>query len=186
MTTVDPLDIKYRSHERVQKLINLIRSCVEDMSLSFKRWEEPYVAGPGLYFAIISGYTVRDHADPMGDNRWPVSDSRDVLDDVDSFYEATTDVARSRDGAVVISVDGIVQEQMVRFRDYPSDSERSPDHVAQYADWMGSRHMSALDTSARPEVVTTITLSAETGRITVFEEGEYTTTPREKLSEKWR
>lgn len=50
---------------------------------------------------------------------------------------------------------------------------------------MGSRHMSALDTSARPEVVTTITLSAETGRITVFEDGEYRTTPRDKLTQVW-
>ena len=186
MTTAGPLDIEYRAHERVQKLIDVIRFCVEDISLSFERWEEPYVAGPGLYFAIVSGYTVRDHADPMGDNRWPVSDSRDVLDDVDSFYKATTEIAQSRDGAVVISVDGIVQEQMVRFRDHPSDSVHSPDHSTPYANWMGSRHMSALDTSARLEVVTTVTLSAETGRVTVFEEGEYITTPREKLSQNWK
>ena len=185
MSQSDPLDIQYRSHKRVQKLIDTIRFCIEDISLSFERWEEPYVTGPGLYFAIISGNTVRDHADPMGDNRWPVSDSRDVLDDVDSFYEATAEVARSRDGAVVISVDGIVQEQMVRFRDYPAGSEHSPNDSKQYADWMGSRHMSALDTSARPEVVTTITLSAETGRVTVFEDGESRTTPRDKLTQVW-
>lgn len=127
----------------MQKLNDVIRFCVENISLLFERWEEPYITGPRLYFAIISGDTVRDHADPMGDNRWPVSDSRDALNDVDSVYEATTEVARLRDGAVVISVDRIVQEQMVRFRDYPSNSEQSPDLSTRYADWMGSRHMSA-------------------------------------------
>ncbi len=43
MTMANLLDIEYRSHERVQKLIDLIRFCVEDISLSFERWEEPYV-----------------------------------------------------------------------------------------------------------------------------------------------
>jgi hypothetical protein len=82
-------------------------------------------------------------------------------------------------------VDGIVQEQMVRFRDYPAGSEHSPNDSKQYADSMRPRFMSALDTSARPEVVTTITLSAETGRITVFEDGEYRTTLRNKLTQVW-
>jgi len=181
----NPLDIDYQSHERVQRLIDVVRFCIEDISLSFERWEEPYTTGPGLYFAIISGHTVRDHADPMGNNRWPVEDSRDVLADVDSFYEATEEVARTRDGAVVISVDGIIQEQMVRFRDYPVDSPDTANPV-QYADWMGSRHMSAADTSARPEVVTTITLSAENGRVTIFKDGEYRTTLHDELFQEWQ
>ncbi|WP_312912803.1 hypothetical protein [Natronosalvus caseinilyticus] len=185
MRTEDPLDIEYRSHDRVQKLTDVVRFCVEDISLSFDRWDEPYITGPGLYFAIISGYTVRDHADPMGDNRWPISKCRDVLNDVDSFYEATSDVARLRDGAVVISVDGIVQEQMVRFRDYASTSDEDNGHTVEYADWMGSRHMSAADTSARPEVITAITLSAENGRVTLFEDGDYTTMPRNDLYQAW-
>lgn len=109
MPRANPLDIDYRHHERVRRLVDTVRFCVEDISLSFDRWDEPYTTGPGLYFAVVSGRTVRDHADPMGNNRWPVEDSRDVLEDVDSFYEATNDVARTRDGAVVISVDGIVQ-----------------------------------------------------------------------------
>lgn len=185
MTTVNPLDINYRSHERVQRLIDTIRFCIEDISLSFDRWEEPYTMGPGLYFAVISGHTVRDHADAMGDNLWPVTTCRDVLADVDSFYEATENVARTRDGAVVISVDGIVQEQMVRFYDHTSVRDQSAESRIQYADWMGSRHMSAADTSARPAVVTTITLSAETGRVTVFDDGKYSTTPRDELLQEW-
>lgn len=177
------LDIDYRSHERVQRLIDIVRFCIEGISLSFDRWEESYITGPGLYFAIFSGHTVRDHADPMGDNQWPVTECRDVLEDVDGFYEAANEVARTRDGAVVISVDGIVQEQMVRFRESPSDSNHRTDR---YADWMGSRHMSALDTSTRPEVITTITLSAESGRVTIFENGEYSTTSRTELYRTWR
>lgn len=184
MPTANPLDIDYHSHERVQRLIDIVRFCIEDISLSFDRWDEPYTTGPGLYFAIVSGDTVRDHADPMGSNWWPVTASREVLEDVDSFYEATRDVARTRDGAVVISVDGIIQEQMVRFRDYPAESSDSA--TVRYADWMGSRHMSAADTSARPEVVTTITLSAEDGRVTRFRDGEYFTTPYSELYQEWR
>lgn len=107
----------------------------------------------------------------MGDNQWPVTDCRDVLEDVDAFYDATSEVARTRDGAVVVSVDGIVQEQMVRFRDSPSEPSGTTQRSVRYADWMGARHMSAVETSTRPEVVTTITLSAESGRVTVFEDG---------------
>lgn len=179
MPRANPLDIDYRRHERVRRLVDTVRFCVEDISLSFDRWDEPYTTGPGLYFAIVSGHTLGDHADPMGNNQWPVEDSRDVLEDADGFYEATNDVARTRDGAVVISVDGIVQEQMVRFRDVPADSSEST--TTRYADWMGSRHMSAVDTSVHPEVVTVITLSAENGRVTRFEDGEYRTTPHSEL-----
>ena len=184
MTASDSLDIEYRTHERVRRLIDVVRFCLEDISLSFDRWDEPYVTGPGLYLAVVSGHSVRDHADPMGSNRWPVDDCRDVLADVDAFYDVTNEISTTRDGAVVISVDGIVQEQMVRFRDFASDSD-APEPSIQYADWMGARHMSAADTSARSEVVTTITLSAENGRVTRFEDGEYETTPRESITRKW-
>jgi hypothetical protein len=184
MTASDPLDIEYRTHERVRRLIDVVRFCLEDISLSFDRWDEPYVTGPGVYVAVVSGHTVRDHADPMGNNRWPVEDCRDALRDVDAFYETTSEVATTRDGAVVVSVDGVVQEQMVRFHDYPSDAPR-PDPPIQYADWMGARHMSAADTSAHSEVVTTLTLSAENGRVTRFQDGQHSTTTRERITRKW-
>jgi hypothetical protein len=73
---------------------------------------------------------------------------------------------------------------MVRFRDAPAGSSGSA--AARYADWMGSRHMSAADTSARPDVVTTITLSAENGRVTRFRDGEYRTTPYGELRRAWQ
>lgn len=46
--------------------------------------------------------------------------------------------------------------------------------------------MSAADTSVRPEVVTAITLSAENGRVTLFEDGEYRTTPHSELYQAWK
>ncbi|WP_317987402.1 hypothetical protein [Haloprofundus halobius] len=87
----------------------------------------------------------------------------------------------SRDGAVVISVDGVIQRQMVRFLDFTPDTVPQGEHAVEYEDWMGSRHMSAADTSVRPEVVTTITLSEEAGRLTLFEEGRHVTTPYDKI-----
>lgn len=63
----------------------------------------------------------------MGDNQWPVVECRDVLEDVDGFYDGANEVARIQDGAIVISVDGTVQVQMVRFRDSPSDETVSGD-----------------------------------------------------------
>lgn len=49
---------------------------------------------------------------------------------------------------------------------------------------MGTRHMSALETSTRDEVAAAITLSEEDGRMTIFTGGEFQTYPREKLKEK--
>lgn len=181
MTASDPLDIEYLTHDRVRRLIDVVQSCVAEISRAFDRWDEPRATGPGLYFAVVSGHSVRDYADPMGGSRWPTDDCRDVLDEADAFCDAADEVAFTRDGAVVISVDGVVQEQMVRFRD-PSQSTDASERTAEYADWMGSRHMSAADTSVRPSVVTTITLSSETGRLTRFEDGEYTTTTREAMN----
>ncbi|WP_317987399.1 diadenylate cyclase [Haloprofundus halobius] len=112
---------------------------------------------------------------------WPVDISHEVLDDVDSFYDAASEVAMSRDGAVVISVDGVIQKQMVRFLDFTPDKVPQGEQAIEYEDWMGSRHMSAADMSARPEVVTTITLSEETGRLTLFEGGRHVTMPYDEI-----
>lgn len=186
MSTSDSLAINYRAHERVQELIDIIQFCLEDISLGFDQWDESYMRGPGLYVALVSGYSVRDYADPMGNNRWPVTDCHDVLAERDSFYTVANEVALTRDGAVVISVDGCIQEQMVRFHTHSSEPACSGEqYTIQYADWMGSRHMSAVDTSVRPDVITTITLSAETGRVTLFTNGEYETIPREELQHHW-
>lgn len=210
MEKADPLDIRYEDHEGVRELVDGVRYCLEDISLGFDRWTEPHVQGPGLYLAIVAGRSVRPYADPMGDNRWPTDDCRRVDADRTAFHDAAAEVARTRDGAVVVSVDGVVQSQLVRFRDLERgrgrdrNRDRSPDAGAEdgggaadetgvetgsetgYADWMGSRHMSALDTSRRGEVVTTLTLSAEDGRVTVFRDGTYRDVPRTRLATKWR
>ena len=55
-----------------------------------------------------------------------------------------------------------------------------------YADWMGSRHMSVLDTSLREDVVATITLSEATGRVTVFSDGRYESVDRNATGGRWR
>jgi DNA integrity scanning protein DisA with diadenylate cyclase activity len=62
-----------------------------------------------------------------------------------------------------------------------------PDGAAPtYADWMGARHMSAVDTSTRDPVVAAVTLSEEDGRVTVFEDGAYEDATRDALGGDWR
>jgi DNA integrity scanning protein DisA with diadenylate cyclase activity len=123
----------------------------------------------------------------MGSNRWPIDICSSVLDDLERFYTAARDVALSRDGAVVLTVDGTVLEQMVRFKDLTAgDDVAEEQRDMEYADWMGSRHMSAFDTSLRRSVVATITVSEETGRVTVFQSGEYDTLERDELGGPWR
>ena len=59
---------------------------------------------------------------------------------------------------------------MVRLNDLSEEERFSADGSRKitYADRMGASHMSALEISLREEVVTTITLSGETGRVTRF------------------
>lgn len=177
------LHIEYATHGRVRQTIDWIRYTLEGISVEFDGWDDEYISGPGLYFAIVSGRSVAEYADPMGENRWPVDRCPTIEPGIDGFRETAGTVARTRDGGVVVGVDGAVLERMVRFRDPEPGTVEIP---ADYADWMGSRHMSALDTSARPEVVATITLSGEDGRVTVFRGGTYETTLREELGGRWR
>ena len=179
-TTLSNID--YGSHRRVQELLNAVRDCLEDISLSFDRWDEPYVKGPGMYVAVVCGTSVAPYADPMGDNRWPVEECRNVFDGENEFRVAAGEVARHADGAVVVGVDGTIQEQMVRFNYRPGDDNGD----VTYADWMGSRHMSAADTSAREEVVAAVTLSEETGRVSAFHDGEFSDATRAELGGSWR
>ncbi|MFB6124147.1 MAG: hypothetical protein ABEJ78_11900 [Haloferacaceae archaeon] len=188
MTEPDRLRIDYVDHDGVDRLLDLVTFCLEGISLEFDRWEEEYVRGPGLYFAIVSGSTVADYADPMGDDQWPTDKCRYVFDDIDLFYQVANTVAKSRDGAVVVTVDGAIHEQMVRFRDLTDEELADLDEVdeVEYDDWMGSRHMSAADTSARHEVVATVTLSEEDGRVTVFTDGAFDDSERTELGGDWR
>ncbi|GAB3041088.1 DNA integrity scanning protein DisA nucleotide-binding domain protein [Natronobiforma cellulositropha] len=174
-----PLEIRYERHERVRRLLDTIRFCLEEFSLAS---DESAGKPPGMYVAVVSGHSIAAFADPIRNERWPVEQCSEVLGDLDAFCAAASEVARSRDGAVVVSVDGVIQAQMVRFRDFPraQAGEASP-----YADWMGTRHMSALDTSRRESVVATVTLSQETGRVTVFEDGSYDSVEPETFATRW-
>lgn len=176
------LQIDYADHATVKESIRQLVDVVESISVSFDSWEEPYAKGPGLYIAIISDPDYGGYADPMGSNTWPVGDCRRTGDD--AFYETLREVAFDNDGAIVVSVDGVIQEQMVRFRDYRDNV--ADDEDLSYEDWMGSRHMSALETSLRPPVVATLTLSEETGRVTVFMDGVGDSVRHDEIGEPWR
>lgn len=180
MTNSNNLTIPYARHSRVERLRDVLQYHVESIALGFDRWGEARVHGPGLYLAIVVGPKIADYADPMGNNRWPTERSRDALSHSDDFANALKDVAYTADGAVVVSVDGIVSDQLVRFNSLGSTAD------LEYAPWMGSRHMSALDISTRPDVVTTMTLSQESGRVTRFENGTFESVEFENLGEPYR
>lgn len=180
------LRIAYETHDEVRALIDRLHDTLESISLSFDRWDEQYIKGPGLYVAVVTGPSIASFADPMGRNRWPTDRCRSIRRNGESLFETAREVALSRDGAVVVGVDGVIQPQMVRFTDpRPEDLEESESAAPEYEDWMGSRHMSALDTSRRPNVVSTLTLSEETGRVTRFEGGAFETTTRSALGGEW-
>ena len=184
----DVLTFDYTDNQRTRQLVDRITDCAESMSLGFDGYGGTQVKGPGLYVAVVAGRSVTGYADPMGANRWPVDVCGNILADIDDCHAAISTVAQSRDGGVVVGVDGTVLEQMVRFRNVDSDSLPADVSLADitYADWMGARHMSAYEQSLRSEVVATVTLSEETGRVTVCEAGEYNTVPRSSLGEPWR
>lgn len=178
------LRIQYATHDRVQELIDILTYVTESISTDFTHWDEPHSRGPGLYFAVVADHDYGSYADPMGGSEWPVDECR-VVSPGDEFYETARNVAVKTDGAVIVSVDGFVQEQMVRLRDLDQrDFER--DLAIEYEDWMGSRHMSALETSIRRSVVATVTLSEETGRVSVFKDGNVRSYKRDELGGKWR
>lgn len=181
------LDIDYHTHSRVSHLIHLLQYALEGISLGFDSYGEPNIKGPGLYFAVIAETSVVEFADPMGENCW-LSRGRDPIADPGTFHEAATTAAQDRDGATIVSVDGVIQQQLVRFRSLTQSDRDRMDHsdALSYEPWMGSRHMSALDTSVREPVIATLTLSEETGRVSVFRDGRVDTTVRSELGGKWR
>ncbi|MFO7926425.1 MAG: diadenylate cyclase [Halobacteriota archaeon] len=174
------LTVRYREHERVQQLIDTLRYHLEDIALGYDRSDDPTGRAPGMYLALVVGPSVESYADPMGDNRWPESEGRDPLRDPDEFADAAAEVAYTCDGAVVLSVDGVVNRQLVRFR-----SVEGPSGDA-YEPWMGARHMSALDISTHHDVIATLTLSQESGRVTVFEHEGFESVQWEELGRPWR
>jgi DNA integrity scanning protein DisA with diadenylate cyclase activity len=113
----------------------------------------------------------------MGANRWPVEACATVFAETDTFLETAQTVALSCDGAIIVHRDGTIEEEMVRISQLSPAEYRQNDDFP-YAEWMGARHMSALETSTRQEVIAAITLSEEDGRVTVFTDGTFRDTPR--------
>lgn len=186
--TEQSLEFQYKTNGPMTALTTRICDCIEEISLEFEHYDEARSKGPGLYMAIVSNRSVAPFAEPMGSNRWPTETCPAIDETMDVFYPALRTVADSRDGGVCVGVDGTILEQMVRFKNVRDDELPAGVSVSdlEYADWMGARHMSAYETSLRPDVVTTITLSEETGRVTVFEDGEYETIPRDQIGKPWR
>lgn len=179
----DPLRVEYIT---VPELIELLMYAVESISLGFDRWDEEYVTGPSLYFVLVNGDHSGTYADPLGDNRWPVDTCRLVSKDFDRFVEAARDVGFTRDGAIIISADGTIQEQMVRIKSLSTPEKEATEATIEYADWMGTKHLSAAEMSVREGVFATITLSEQNGRMSIFENGEHEDYRRDELGDVWR
>jgi diadenylate cyclase len=172
-------------HSTVGTLIDRLVDVAESLSADFGRWDEQYVSGPSLYVVVVANANYGRYADPLGTNTWPTDVARVVTEDLDAFMNAAEEVALSRDGAVVVTVDGTIQEQMVRIRS-PSAAEVERRDEIEYADWMGTKHLSAVEVSTREEVLAAVTLSEENGRVTVFRNGNYDDRERGELGGRWR
>jgi diadenylate cyclase len=172
-------------YETSQELMDMLRYTAETLSLNFGRWDEQYVTGPSLYFLVVADVNLGDYTDPLGANRWPVERSRIVAESVEEFISAARDVSFTCDGAVIVAADGTIQRQMVRVRS-PTGNGLERVERLEYGDWMGTKHMSALEASTRDEVLWAVTLSEEDGRVTTFLNGNYRDYPRDKIGGRWR
>ncbi|MFB6173879.1 MAG: diadenylate cyclase [Halobacteriales archaeon] len=177
-----PLRAEYAN---VAALTQALTDVAESLSVEFDRWDEPYVSGPSLYFVVIADVDFGDYSDPLGANTWPVGTCRVVTESAEDFLAAAREVAFGRDGAVIVTADGTIQEQMVRVRS-PDRLEVENNEGIEYADWMGTKHLSAVEISVREEVLAAVTVSEEDGRVSVFRDGTYEDYPQAELGGRWR
>jgi hypothetical protein len=182
---MEELDRVLGRYATSQDLMDQIRYTAETLSMEFDQWEQQYVSGPSLYILIVADVSFDEYTDPLGANTWPVERCRVVTESPEAFTKVARDVAFSRDGAVVVTGDGTIQKQMVRVRS-PSPTELEDVAELEYPDWMGTKHLSALETSLREEVLWAITLSEEDGRVTTFLDGTYQDYPRDEIGGRWR
>jgi CBS domain-containing protein len=178
-------DILRAEYASIDELTDLLTYVAESLSIEFDRWDEQYVSGPSLYFVVVADVDLGDYADPLGANRWPVETCRVATRTPEAFVRAAREVAFRRDGAVVVTADGTIQEQMVRVRSPSPAGDERLDEVA-YADWMGTKHLSAVEISVREEVLVAVTVSEENGRVSVFRDGAYEDYERNELGGRWR
>ena len=182
---MDALDQVKKKYATSQALMDQIRYTAESLSLQFDRWGEQHVAGPSLYFLIVAEMSFDGYTDPLGANKWPVKRCKIVTESLDTFTEVARDVAISRDGAIIVTADGTIQEQMVRVRNPARQTVSGIDDL-NHAEWMGTKHLSALETALREDFIWGITLSEEDGRVTTFLDGTYRDYPRDEIGGRWR
>ena len=101
MTDSNPLRVEYTT---VMELIAFISYAIESISLTFDRWDEKHVRGPGLYFVVVTGVHSGAYADRLGENTWPTETCRVVTEDLDGFVETARTVGFTRDGAIISRV----------------------------------------------------------------------------------
>jgi hypothetical protein len=171
-------------HSKVNDIIDRLVAVAESLSAEFEKWDEQYVSGPSLYFVVIADARYDSYADSLGENRWPTDICRMVTGDLESFVTATRDVAFSCDGAVIVTVDGTIQGQMVRIKSPDGARVREREEI-EYADWMGTKHLSAAEISTEKEVLAAVTVSEEDGRVTIFKQGQYTDRSRDEIGDRW-
>jgi len=179
------LDHVLKKYATSQDLMDQIRYVAEVLSMEFDRWDDQYVSGPSLYFLLVAETDFEEYTDSLGENIWPTDRCTVVLDSPEAFRRVAEDVAYSRDGCIIVSGDGTIQRQMVRVRS-PNRSEVPAVTELEYPDWMGTKHMSALETSLRENILWAITLSEENGRVTTYLDGTYQNYPREEIGGRWR
>ncbi|QZX99313.1 diadenylate cyclase [Halobaculum rubrum] len=182
---MEELDQVLKKYASSQDLMDRIRYVAETLSVEFDKWDDQYVSGPSLYFLVVAETDFEEYTDPLGENIWPTDRCKIVLDSLEGFRRVAEDVAFSRDGAIIVTGDGTIQRQMVRVRS-PNHAEVSAVADLEYPDWMGTKHMSALETSLRKNVLWAITLSEENGRVTTYLDGTYQDYPREEIGGRWR
>ncbi len=182
---MEEIDQVLKKYATSQDLMDQIRYVAESLSVEFDRWDEPYVSGPSLYFLLVAETDFEEYTDPLGENTWPTDRCKVVFDSPEAFRRVAEDVSFSRDGGIIVTGDGTIQQQMVRVRS-PSQDEISAVRDLKFPDWMGTKHMSALETSLRENVLWAITLSEENGRVTTYLDGTYQDYPREDIGGRWR
>lgn len=122
---------------------------------------------------VVTGVHSGAYADPLGENKWPIETCRFVTQNLDGFAKAARIVGHSRDGAIVISTDGTIQEQMIRIKSPGDGDNETTNQTIEYADCMGTKHLSAIEVSIRQEVVAALTPSEEDGQMKVIMHGPY-------------
>jgi hypothetical protein len=182
---MEELDKVLKKYATSQDLMDEIRYVAEALSVEFDRWDEQYVSGPSLYFLVVAETDFEEYTDPLGENMWPTDRCKIVLESPDAFRRVAEDVAFSRDGGIIVTGDGTIQQQMVRVRS-PGGGEIAAVKGLTFPDWMGTKHMSALETSLRENVLWGITLSEEDGRVTTYLDGTYQDYPRDEIGGRWR